>query len=277
MTDDSIRPESPANGKASMRRKPSTGFPVVSLDEAAAILREAGKYGFEHSTGEFAAIMGHSTTNSGAFRQRLAAMRDWKLITGRGDNVAMTDIARVIALPQDEAAEKAALQSAFASCTVFYRLYEDSTKVTPLPRPGLGARAVHTLGVAPGSASKFVASFVASAAVAGLAEEQGDGSVILLSSNEANRESRLEQESPSPEATAPRAAHASPPAEVTPVVHQAWQISGGQVVFEIYSERPLPASAFPTVGEVVMTLERLSQALTDPGSEHRGHGVTAGG
>ena len=80
------------------RRKRATGFPVVSLAEAAAILKEAGKYGFDHSTAAFASYMGHSTTNSGAFRQRLAAFRDWKLIAGRGDRLAMTDIARMIAL-----------------------------------------------------------------------------------------------------------------------------------------------------------------------------------
>jgi hypothetical protein len=40
---------------ATGRRKPGTGFPVVSLAEASRILREAGKFGFEHSLAEFAA------------------------------------------------------------------------------------------------------------------------------------------------------------------------------------------------------------------------------
>ena len=48
------------------RRKPTTGFPIVPLPEAAKIIREAGKYGFEHSVSAFARFMGHSSTNSGA-------------------------------------------------------------------------------------------------------------------------------------------------------------------------------------------------------------------
>jgi hypothetical protein len=35
----------------------------------------------------------------------------------------------------------------------------------------------------------------------------------------------------------------------------------GTIVFEIRSERPLPASAYATVGDVVASLERLSLTL----------------
>jgi Neocarzinostatin family len=70
------------------------------------------------------------------------------------------------------------------------------------------------------------------------------------------------QESPAPQtptAVPPRAAQSGRSA--TPVVHQAWPIDGGTIIFEIRSERPLPASAYATVGEVVASLERLSVTL----------------
>ena len=67
----------------------------------------------------FARYMGHSTTNSGTFRQRLAAFRDWKLIAGRGDTVVFTDAAKIIAHPPDERAGVEALQTAFMNCGVF--------------------------------------------------------------------------------------------------------------------------------------------------------------
>lgn len=206
--------------------------------------------------------MGHSTTNSGAFRQRLAALRDWKLVTGRGDSISMTDTARVIALPPDDTAEQVALRAAFKNCSIFYKLYEESQKGTPLARPGLGNRAVHAFGVAPSSVAKFVASFVDSAVAAGIALVQEDDRVTLLEPDEEVDGLDLAKEAYVP-ATSTTAAPRSPQPSrsATPVVHQAWPIDGGTIVFEIRSERPLPASAYATVGEVVASLERLSVTL----------------
>ena len=254
--------EAPAGRRASARRKPSTGFPVVSLAEAAEIVKEAGKYGFEHSVSEFASYMGHTTTNSGAFRQRLAAMRDWKLITGRGDRVSMTEVARVIALPPDQASEQVALRSAFRNCTVFFKLYEDSQKGVPLGQQGLGNRAVHAFGVSPTSVGKFVASFADSAVAAGMAELSEDDHLTLLEPDEGLPSG--EETTPSTTVAPSTAATTRTPLPgrvATPVVHQVWPIDSGTIVFEIRSERPLPATAYATVGEVVASLERLSLTL----------------
>lgn len=245
------------------RRKPSTGFPVVSLAEASEILKTAGKYGFEHSVAAFAKHMGHSTTNSGAFRQRLAAFRDWKLIAGRGESVTMTDIARIIALPPDVDVERAALETAFKNCGVFLRLYEGSQKNVPLARPGLGNRAVHDFGVSPSSITKFIDSFVDSAVVAGLAAVMDDDQVTLLDPVHTDQHEHQAQPLVATPVTGPSrvvgAGGAGPP-----LVHQSWPIDGGTIVFEIRSEKPLPASAYATVGEVVASLERLAGTLAPP-------------
>jgi hypothetical protein len=242
------------------RRKPSTGFPVVSLAEASKILRDAGRYGFDHTVNEFASYMGHTSTNSGAFRQRLAAFRDWKLIGGRGDSVSMTPIGRVIALPPDPEAERAALQEAFRNCVVFNKLYEESQKNTPLDRQGLGRRAVHSFGVSPNSVNKFVESFVESAVIAGFAEEAGDGELVLLESADGAVAAVPVSAEPLPPGPSLRTS-SGPRGLGTPVVHQTWPIADGTIVFEIRSERPLPASAYTTVGEVVASLERLAETL----------------
>lgn len=248
------------------RRKKGTGFPVVSLSEAASILKEAGKYGFEHSTAAFATYMGHSTTNSGAFRQRLAAFRDWKLIAGRGDSLAMTDIARMIALPADDVAERRALQAAFMNSPVFFKLYDGSAKGQPLATGPLSGRAVHDLGVAPSSKDKFVQSFSESAIAAGLAERTDDGHLVLLPleaegalADEVHPDLQAQTSGFDPVAVSrPQ----SPPHHAAlPVVHQAWDIDGGVITFEIRTATPLPATAFVTVGEVVASLERLATTL----------------
>mgnify|MGYP003421329382 CR=1 FL=1 len=60
----------------------------------------------------------------------------------------------------------------------------------------------------------------------------------------------------------PEYRHAYEEARSTPpVVHQAWVIDGGSIVFEIRTDKPLPASAFATVGEVVASLEHLAETL----------------
>lgn len=253
------------------RRKRTTGFPVVSLAEASAILKEAGKYGFDHSTAAFASYMGHSTTNSGAFRQRLAAFRDWKLIAGRGDRLAMTDIARVIAHPTDDEAERKALQAAFMNSPVFFKLFDESAKGKPLAAGPLGSRAVLNLGVAPGSKDKFVQSFVDSAVVAGLANLNEDGQVVLASldagadgAQQPGDEQFIDgrQSSPTSPGRTQAVAH-----QGTPVVHQAWAIDGGSIVFEIRTDKPLPATAFTTVGQVVASLELLAETLGPRGAQ----------
>jgi hypothetical protein len=247
------------------RRKKSTGFPVVSLAEAAEVVKEAGKYGFDHSATAFAAYMGHSSTNSGAFRQRLAAFRDWNLIAGRGDNLSMTEVARRIALPPDREAEVQALREAFMNSPVFSRLYADSAKGTPLAQESLGRSAVHNYGIAPGSKDRFVASFVESALVAGLADLTEDGHVLLTppgghdddalegADDEVDHATSMIQRSPAHSRSSQR-----PDA---PVVHQTWDIGGGSILLEIRTQNPLPAKAFVAVGEVVASLEVLAETL----------------
>lgn len=255
-------------GPSTPRRKRATGFPVVSLAEAAAILKEAGKYGFDHSTAAFATYMGHSTTNSGAFRQRLAAFRDWKLIAGRGDSLAMTDIARVIAHPTDDDAERRAMQSAFMNSPVFFKLYEESAKGKPLAAAQLGNRAVLNLGVSPGSKDKFVQSFTESAVAAGMAALNEDGQIVLEpldAGTDGGQPSSEDRSLDNPQAAQSSSGRIQPAArQGTPVVHQAWAIDGGSIVFEIRTDKPLPATAFATVGEVVASLEHLAETLAPP-------------
>jgi hypothetical protein len=242
------------------RRRPGTGFPVVPLPEAARIIREAGKYGFEHSVSSFARYMGHSSTNSGAFRQRLAAFRDWKLIAGRGDTVVFTDTAKTIALPPSEAAERDALQTAFMNCTVFRQLLESAAKGQPLKSEHFGARAVLDLGVSPSAIERFVASFIESAAAAGLIEVDNDH-VVILETTESVQLADAGEDDESVKVRQERSVGAVRRTDASPVVHQEWMIPAGAVIFEVRLERPLPAGIFVQLGVVVQELENLAEQL----------------
>ena len=140
MTDDSTTSSTDGGNSRSPSRKRGKGFPVVPLSEASRILKEAGKYGFEHSTASFAAHMGHSSTTSGSFRQRLAAFREWGLVTGRGDMLTMTEVARKVAMPPDDDAEREALRQAFWNCAVFAGLHEGMAKGQPLEQDRVGSQ-----------------------------------------------------------------------------------------------------------------------------------------
>jgi hypothetical protein len=99
----------------------------------------------------------------------------------------MADIARMIALPTDDVAERRALQSAFINSPVFFKLYEASAKGQPLAMDRLGGRAVHDFGIAPGSKDKFAQSFSESAVAAGLAERTDDGQLASSPSHGGGR------------------------------------------------------------------------------------------
>lgn len=255
------KPDDSSKPSPKKRRKPSTGFPVVPLPEAAKIIREAGKYGFEHSISAFARYMGHSTTNSGAFRQRLAAFRDWKLIAGRGDTVVFTDTAKSIAVPPDRAAEHEALQTAFMNCAVFSSLYESVTKGQPVEAQHLGAKAVHELGISPSASDRFTSSFIESAVAAGLAESE-NGEIVLLELGAAAGGDGVDEDDVTEEegaATAP--ARGRPPSVGSPVVRQEWPLPSGAVLFEVRLDRPLPAALFTQLGSVVEQVEALASRL----------------
>lgn len=244
------------------RRKPSTGFPVVPLPEAAKIIREAGKYGFEHSISAFARYMGHSTTNSGAFRQRLAAFRDWKLIAGRGDTVVFTDNAKSIAVPPDRAAELEALQTAFMNCTVFSSLYENVTKGQLVEAQHLGAKAVHELGVSPSALDRFTSSFIDSAVAAGLAEAE-NGEIVLLDAGAAPESESVDEDGENDDVPATPARGRTRTGGGSPVVRQEWSLPSGSVLFEVRLDRPLPAALFAQLGSVVEQVEALASGLEE--------------
>lgn len=254
--------------KQRSRRTRSTRFPIVPLSQAAQILKDAGKYGFEHSAESFASYMGHKTTNSGHFRQRIAAFRDWGLIEGRGSTLAMTEIARKIAVPPDSKEEKKAIQQSFLSCDVFSALYDQAVKGEALDKERIRARAIHEFGVTPTMASRFADSFIESAVTAGMAERDDQGQVVLLEleskgvTDEAD-EAEHETGEPLPVPTPPPSptAHRTEPGLAAPAVHQSWPIDGGVIILTIRTDGALSAASFQAISEIVGQLEALAASL----------------
>lgn len=246
------------------RRSRGKGFPVVPLSEAARILKDAGKYGTEHSLSAFAGYVGHKTTNSGAFKQRLAAFVDWDLITRQGDRITMTDQAKRIALPPDPSKEQADLLKTFKACEIFMKTYDSSAKGIELDPASIGNTAVHNQGVSPKRKDTFARSFIESALVVGLAERTDDGKVRLLAEPKAiGGELKVSEEAP-PEGHAPggdRTGERLHVAERHVVLRQPWPVKGGDILLEVRLDRPLPPAAFGAAQEITQAVEKLVEAL----------------
>jgi hypothetical protein len=242
-------------------RKRGVGFPVVPLREAAITLSEAGHYGADFSLSAFASYLGLSTTNSGQFRQKLAAFRDWKLISTSGDRVVLSDLGKRIALSSDPISERDALQEAFFGCRLFAEVYDDQAKGKALDPQNLGKNAVIRWGVSPASRDQFAKSFIESAEAAGLARNEGDHVVLMPrssqpvtdSSNSAAESIRSEEAT----SAAPRTSSSGAPV----VLRQTWPILNGDLAFEIRSRVPLPAAAFAGVSSVAAAIEKLAKEL----------------
>lgn len=245
------------------RRKPATGFPVLDLCEAASVLARASQHGWEHTVAEIAGYMGHATTNSGAFRAKLAALRDYGLVSGRGESLEITSVGRRIAVPETEEERLAALQEAFAN-TAFGPLYQESVKGSPISIDSIGRRAVNRLGVAPGSQGQFGEVFARSAAAAGLAETAGEGKITLETKPQARASDGenpglADRRPPADSAPAPGSAGRS---ALKPVLDQHWPVPDGEVALTVTIARPLSAADFASIGSVVAQIEKLVAGLT---------------
>jgi len=245
------------------RRKPSTGFPVLDLGEAASVLVRASQHGWEHSVSEVAGYMGHATTNSGAFRAKLAALRDYGLVSGRGESLEITQVGRKIAVPETEQERLAALQEAFTN-TVFGPVYQESVKGSPISIESIGRRAVNRLGVAPASQGQFGEIFARSAAAAGLAETTSEGKVTLGAKPQARS-----ADGESPESSGgtlhekpSESGHSFSRPALKPVLDQHWPFADGEVALTVTIARPLSSADFTSIGAVVAQIEKLVAGLT---------------
>jgi hypothetical protein len=252
--------ENPAKTNDLADRRRGRGFPKVSLPDAIAIVTEAAKYGMSHQLSAFAGYMGHKTTNSGPFKQRLASLRDWNLITKDGDIIRLTELGRRLALPPDPNKTQSDLLSAFRNVQEFNEVYEGSAKGIPLDLDTLGNNAVHSLGVSVKSKEAFMESFARSAVAVGLARRPSDSQIILLADPTTGDG---EPESTAADALPAHSTMADRPDSTALVVvfRQAWPVEGGEVRVEVLLDHPLPASVFSSLGSLVSEAEKVVEHL----------------
>lgn len=248
----------------STTKKRGTGFPVISLLAATKIIREAGTYGKVHTANALATYAGHTTANSGPWRAKAAALRDWGLVVSAStDSFALTDRALQIAHPTSpEAAQKAMLE-AFNNCKLYVEIFKDMAKGTDLKITQIANTAVTGHGVAVKSKDAFATSFVESAAAVGLATKVSADVVQLLLAPADLGTADVQEDS---SALGEEAAEADREvlvkkrrASMPPVVNQTWPIENGEITLTISSSKPFEGKVFVEVGTVIGAIEKLAQ------------------
>jgi hypothetical protein len=246
------------------------------LPEATAIIKTAAAHGRQHNLGALAAYTGHTTANSGPFRQKLAALKDWGLVTVTGETATITDQGMGIALPASAAAELDLLHQAFQGCGIFWDVYRDTAKGILLRPEVIGNNAVTMHGVNAKTRDKFVKSFVDSAVAVGFAERMPTGEIRLAQATQPDtnyQDSRPIQEepvpvTPEPAVIVPQADDRPPQSTLRPAISQVWKDGDTEIIFEVRSNKPLPSAAFMEIGTAVTSIEVLWEALQGGDQPH---------
>jgi len=252
----------------------------LPLDEAVGGILRAGQDGMNHTHDAFAAYLGHQTPNSGAFKMKLAALRDWGLIN-RGDpeRVEFSPLAVdiVMAGARGGPIDTALIEKAFSSCAAFVTMYEATAKNVLLTPQRIRTTAMMQYKVQADQADKFVEVFARSAVYAGLAEDHGDA-IKLLIPGDAGVTADDGAGDVTPDVVIGATDHNrqvfwAKPTQVTAhsprvvaraipmVVHNTWSIANGEVEFVIRSTAPLKADAYAVIGAVVTELNKLVDTL----------------
>jgi hypothetical protein len=252
------------------KRPPSTGFPAIPLPDAIKTISEVAKYGNRHARTAFAQYLGHDSAYSGPFKSKLAAFRDWGLVTTGRDAVELTPLAIRLALPPDPTKVPEDLLVAFRSCRPFAAIYDACAKGQPLDLETIANIAVHRVGIAASSKAKFVSSFARSVVAAGLGEQSAGKGLVLFgeqrqtAAGEEPREAAIEIP-PSDAASASPAmpSGAQAPARQVPdvAVSLTWELLDGEISFVIRRRQALSSDAFTRVAAVTNAIESLAEAL----------------
>jgi hypothetical protein len=260
----------PSDGAKRARKSPGTGFPSMPLNAAADVIRKAGAYGYEQSVEALAQYMGHTTTNSGAFKAKIASLRDFGLVLGRGETLALSPLGQTIAHPDDSEAEVDALREAFFNSDVFAKLHATLARGVSLEVEQIGNSAVRNLGIAPSSRQTFVESFVESAVEAGVAERVDDRTIRVLQRGGAaspNADTSSTDGGSVEEQKLGQQQRPTGPQPPPAALHQAWDLGDGQLTIEIRTNRPMPPAAYAQIADVVEATQQLAEILRADGGD----------
>lgn len=246
-------PENPASGPQ-LRTSRGASFPRMTLPEAAQAVKDICKVGSSHSPGSMASVLGHSSANSGAFRQKLADLREFELVTGRGEVLELSALAMRVARPLSPEDADAAIRQAFLGCEIFAELYQLVEKGSELKLELLANMGIHKLHVRQHVAERFANCFAEGAVAAQLGERDND-SITLWERERPSGPSDVEP--PPADSVAEEESTHTETADTVQALRQVWPLSPGSVELAIRFPEALPASAFAHLADAMTKIEEL--------------------
>lgn len=187
------------------------GFPRLGLSSAVKVIETASKFGKSWSKEQFAGFgsqSGAGSAKSGAFANRVAALKDYGLITATKENISLTDLGVQIVKPVTENERDKAIAQAFLNVEVFKKLFESLETGEELSLDQVAQSAVFALGISRDSKDKFLNVFIDSGRFVHLVTHNKERSTITLA--QAADLSHAQNESTSDENTANNPTTAQP-------------------------------------------------------------------
>lgn len=275
MTDASQEAKAPDG----VQRKKSrgAGFPSIPLGMAVQEIKKVASFGAAHTADTIAGHLGHNTANSGPFRGKLAALKDFGLVSGRGGELFVTSLGMELTHPGTETDTEELMRRAFRSCSIFAELLDSLSTNVDLQISGVASNAVHKHGIAPGSKDAFATSFVKSAEAAGLIEMASDNAIRVKDNSspvrteesrddagrrENGRNASKGQDTGSGSRNIPQHNQLGS----TPVINHFWPLSGGSMALIVEYDKPLPATAYGLIQGVIEAGDKLAEMLGIPQS-----------
>jgi len=137
----------------------STHYPAISLDYAIKVVEKARVLGKSISD---TTIAGGGSTKSGAFTRKRAALGYFGLISGRGENLQITELAEKIISPLNENEKTSAIKESFLKPALYRKLYDTVEKEVSIEVSMLGNLVVREFGIQPSGKDDFMNTFISS-------------------------------------------------------------------------------------------------------------------
>ena len=154
-------------------------FPGINLDYAIKVINEARKFGRNVSSSH---IAGKLSPKSGAFLRKKASLGYFGLITGRGDNLTITDLAEKIIYPKNEIEKATSIKEAFLMPEIFSNLYKTLEKNNVISLQTLGNVVLRQYKMTENGKNQFLSIFVNSGIFSGLIQysDKANNEIILI-------------------------------------------------------------------------------------------------
>jgi len=166
--------ESDDGCKPGSKRRRGRGVIYMGLRDADEALRKIDQHAKSMSIEGFARALGHDAPK-GRFLQKLEALRDFKLVELKKEDVSLTALATDMLYAGSEGARGKARATAFLACDDFKRVFVECPKNQDHPTSYVNEFVGGKLGII-NEADRFLKLFLDSAHFAGLLEGQPDPS-----------------------------------------------------------------------------------------------------